>query len=285
MDEKPLISALKFIKSISSVPSTLDALAKANAIERLVRLLESSRGSAIYQDVSNHVLTTLFNLCRMDKIRLNEAASVGLIPILKNVVTNDRPLKDMALPMLCNMAHNKECRRLLWAQKGLEFYLKILADPFWQVNAFEAIVIWYFEEPARVERTLVEVSSIQAITAAFASARATPFESMLDQLQRLLKASRKLARAISISEFMVRLIDRLNHPKPTVRANILKVLQSVLESYHNRSELFSHYGLGAILTKLSSTDSAVIVRALARSMLQPMQEKKSRGLDRAPVLT
>lgn len=274
MSGEHLISALKFIKSLSSVTSTLEVLHNANTIECLVRLLSNS-SCASYQEVANHILTTLFNLCRIDKARQYEAATVGLIPILKRIVSNDRPLKDMALPMLCNMAHNKDCRKILWSQNGLEFYLKVLADPFWQVNAFEAIVVWFFEEPARVEKNLISPASVESLITAFASARGVPFESLLDQFQKLLKASRKLSRALYVPDFMTKLTERLSHPKPTARANLLKVLQCILDAIPTKSDSLLPLDVRALLTRLSVSDSAVIVRALAGTILRDLAADES----------
>ena len=268
-----LITCLKFIKSLSSVSSTLEVLHNANAIERLVQLL-SNTAETWYQEAANHVLTTLFNLCRIDKARQTEAAFVGIIPILKRIVAHDRPLKDLAIPMLCTMAHNSDCRKILWSQNGLDFYLNLLADASWQVNAFEAIVIWFFEESARVERKLIESSSIEAIIAAFGSARGVSFESLLDQLQKLLKASRKLSRSISTADFMRKLIQRLDHQKPTIRAHLLKILQCVLDAQVAGGDLIKRYSIIPILTGLSTADSAVIVRALAKTLLSSLPDAR-----------
>ena len=270
-----LSTALKFFKSLSSVTSTLETLHNANAIEKLVQLLGNQLLPG-FQEAANHILTTLFNLCRIDKSRQYEAVSVGLIPILKRIILDNRPLKDMALPMLCNLAHNKECRRLLWSQRGLEFYLELLADPFWQVNAFEAIVVWFVEEPARVEKKLVEPLAVRALIAAFGSARAVQFESLLDQLQKLLKASKKLSRALTITDFTSKLLERLNHPKPTVRANLLKILQCTLDCAADKQPFLAKDKIIAQLIIMSETDSAVIVRALASSMLRSMSEQEGK---------
>lgn len=261
------VSALKFIKSLSSVPTILKALVAANAIERLVQLLAGNGGS-YEQECANQVIPILFNVCRIEKSRLDEAASVGLIPVLQHIISDEKPLKDMALPMLCNMSHNKQCRRFLWSHKSLEFYINTLADPVWQHNAFEAIVVWFFEEPARVERVLVEQSSIRAICKAFAMARASPFESFLDQLQKLLKASTRISRAVAIEPFISLLLQRLDHPKPTIRANILKVMQSVLEGSTNQEQIMDQFNLRFIVHKMIEGEPAIIVRALAESLLQ-----------------
>lgn len=141
MEGQHIISCLKFLKSMSCVTSTLEVMHNANAIERLVELL-SKTDKPWYQEASNHALAILFNLCRIDKTRQTEAAFVGAIPILKQIIANDRPVKDLAIPMICTMAHNSECRKILWSQGGLDIYLKLLLDTSWRVNAFEAIAVW-----------------------------------------------------------------------------------------------------------------------------------------------
>ena len=57
------------------------------------------------QEIQNHALHTLFNLCRLSKARQEEAASFGAIPILQKIVTANSPLKQFALPILCDFAH------------------------------------------------------------------------------------------------------------------------------------------------------------------------------------
>ena len=53
------------------------------------------------------------------------------------------PLKEFALPILCDMAHSSNvCRKLLWQNKGLQFYISLLADKNWQVTALDAINVW-----------------------------------------------------------------------------------------------------------------------------------------------
>lgn len=59
------------------------------------------------------MVNALFNLCRLSKIRQEEAAVAGAIPILQRVVQGSSPLKQFALPILCDFAHaSKTCRRL-----------------------------------------------------------------------------------------------------------------------------------------------------------------------------
>jgi hypothetical protein len=88
-------------------------------------------------------LTTLFNLCRINKARQEEAAQAGLIPHLQQIAESSSPLKQFALPILCDMAHaGRACRNSLWHNDCLPVYLRLFKDPHWQVNAMDAVLVW-----------------------------------------------------------------------------------------------------------------------------------------------
>ena len=134
---------LKFIKNLSMLTATLEKLQNANAIEVLTDLLEASRRGSHFREISNQILNTMYNLCKLSKSRQEDAAIMGLIPILQKIVSTERPLKEFALPILCDMAHcSKITRKSLWQHNGLAFYISLLSDPYWQVTALEAIFVW-----------------------------------------------------------------------------------------------------------------------------------------------
>jgi serine/threonine protein kinase len=137
------ITMLKFIKNLSMLATTHDTLQNSNAIEVLTDLLSQSRSSPHFREISNQVLNIMYNLCRLSKTRQEDAALNGIIPILKEIVETEWPLKEFALPILCDMAHSgKVGRKILWQSKGLQFYISLLADKYWQVTALDAILIW-----------------------------------------------------------------------------------------------------------------------------------------------
>ena len=138
------ITMLKFIKNLSMLATTLEPLQNSNAIEVLTDLLSSNMKYPHFSEISNQVLNIMFNLCRLSKTRQEDAALNGVIPLLQRIVKTERPLKEFALPILCDMAHSgKVGRKILWQNKGLNFYISLLADPYWQVTALDAIFIWY----------------------------------------------------------------------------------------------------------------------------------------------
>ena len=137
------ITMLKFIKNLSMLSTTLDSLQNSNAIDVLTELLRNSSKDLHFREISNQVLNTIYNLCRLNKSRQEDAALNGIIPVLQRIIKTERPLKEFALPILCDMAHSgKVGRRELWRNKGLQFYNSLLADPYWQVTALDAIFIW-----------------------------------------------------------------------------------------------------------------------------------------------
>ena len=131
--------------------------------------------------MSNHIFQTCYNLCRLNKSRQEEAAQAGILPSLKRVIESSSPLKQFALPILCDLASaGKSCRILLWQHDGLSLYLRLLEDPYFQVSALESILSWYViisdlagvrayqvarlqDETARIEDELTRPESIDAL--------------------------------------------------------------------------------------------------------------------------
>jgi len=86
-------------------------------------------------EMSNHISQTCYNLCRLNKGRQEEAAQAGIIPLLVRVIESSSPLRQFALPILCDLASaGKSCRMLLWQHDGLSMYTKLLTDPYFQLR-------------------------------------------------------------------------------------------------------------------------------------------------------
>jgi hypothetical protein len=137
------ITMLKFIKNLSMLAGTHDNLDAADVIQTLTHLLKSSKNKPQYREISNQVLNTMYNLCRLNKERQETAALSGIIPILMDIVQTEWPLKEFALPILCDMAASgKRCRQKLWDSQGIQYLVSLLADRYWQVTALDAIFIW-----------------------------------------------------------------------------------------------------------------------------------------------
>ncbi|KAI9752606.1 MAG: Cytochrome b-c1 complex subunit 7 [Chaenotheca gracillima] len=267
------ITMLKFIKNLSMLSTTLDTLQNSNAIEVLADLLSSSMKEPHFREMSNQVLNTMYNLCRLSKTRQEDAALNGVIPLLQRIVKTERPLKEFALPILCDMAHSgKVGRKILWQNKGLAFYVSLLADPYWQVTALDAIFIWLQEETAKVEEHLLAGGFTDAVVKCFTTSKANAFENLLEPLQKLLRLSPTVAQALGRPDLFSRILQKLHHNKAVIRLNLLRIVRSICDSNHEKGLLIRKHGLFEAIEKLAENDSAVLVRNMASELMKTSLE-------------
>ncbi|KAJ6466208.1 hypothetical protein C8R45DRAFT_483404 [Mycena sanguinolenta] len=279
LEPECLVQMLKAVKHLSMNATLLEVLQNANAIEILVRILEEQSSGPHATEMANHIFQTCYNLCRLNKSRQEEAAQAGIIPCLKRVIETSSPLKQFALPILCDLTSaGKSCRTLLWQHDGLAMYLKLLEDPYFQVSALESVLSWLQDETSRVEDELTKPPSVAALLKCFVTAKANSFENLLDPFLKITRLSSPLTIAISRSPpFFKRIVERLapaggsghSKEKAVVRLNLLRVLRTVCEVHPNRAMLVERYGLLGVVEGLSrgGGDGAVLVRELAREIV------------------
>ena len=276
------ITMLKFIKNMSMCSSVLESLHSADAIDFLIDVLSLSmkKGQTFFREISNQVLNTMFNLCRLSKERQEYAASNGIIPLLLKIMRTDRPPKEFVLPILCDMAHSgSKGRRYLWQNNGLDFYVSLLADQYWQVTALDAIFVWLQEETAKVENHLLDGSFTTAIVACFNPTKATAFDpNLLEPLLKLIRLSPAVAASLAKAEMYAGLAQKLNHKKAVVRLNLLRLVRNIMDGCEANSlsmSSLSTSGTGRQLRilfddiqTLADKDPAVLVRNLASELIR-----------------
>ncbi|KAF9468656.1 hypothetical protein BDZ94DRAFT_686290 [Collybia nuda] len=292
LEPECLVQMLKAVKHLSMNATLLDVLQNANALEILIRILDEQSTGPHSAEMSNHIFQTCYNLCRINKSRQEEAAQAGILPCLKRVIEISSPLKQFALPILCDLASaGKSCRTLLWQHDGLGMYLKLLEDPYFQVSALESVLSWLQDETSRVEDELTKPESVDALLGCFVTAKANSFENLLDPFLKMTRLSAPIAISIAKSSaFFKRIVDRLGqNSKAVVRLNLLRILRTVCEVHPNRAMLVERYGLLGVVERLSrgGGDGAVLVRELAKEIiptlkpgLRPATSKtKNNGVD------
>ncbi|KAK8124721.1 uncharacterized protein PG998_000480 [Apiospora kogelbergensis] len=228
------ITMLKFIKNLSMLSTTLETLHSADAIDLLIDLLGGTmkKSHRHFREISNQVLNTLFNLCRLSKDRQEYAAVNGIVPLLLKIMKTDRPPKEFVLPILCDMAHSgSKGRRFLWQNKGLDFYVSLLADQYWQVTALDAIFVWLQEETAKVEGHLINGNFTNEIISCFTSNKVNAFDpNLLEPLLKLIRLSPSLSSMLATSEMFSGIGQKLGHKKAVVRLNLLRLVRNILDA-------------------------------------------------------
>ncbi|POR35959.1 Septation [Tolypocladium paradoxum] len=275
------VTMLKFIKNLSMLSTTIESLHSADAIEFLIDLLSYSmkKDQKHFREISNQVLNTMFNLCRLSKERQEDAAVGGVIPLLLRIMKTDRPPKEFALPILCDMAHSgSKGRRYLWQNKGLDFYVSLLTDQYWQVTALDAILVWLQEETANVESHLVDGSFTRAIVSCFSTNKLNAFDSnLLEPLLKLLRLSPSVAASLAKPEMFAGIAQRLGHKKAVVRLNLLRLVRTIMDACEpglgsgDGSRTLNSAQVRSLMDSirtLAEADSAVLVRNLASELLR-----------------
>ncbi|OXG28291.1 STE-group protein kinase [Cryptococcus neoformans Ze90-1] len=269
LPRKLLVTAIKAIKHLSTSPQLIEVLQNSNAMEILVDILGKSIKGSHSNEICSHIFQTIYSMTRLSKSRQEEAASSGIIPLLKRVIQNKSPLKQFALPILCDMANaGKGSRRLLWHYDGLSLYLDLLEDPYWRVSALDAILAWMQDETARVEDVLLEKSASDSLVRCFVQASGVSFEGILDPLLKLLRLSTSLTSSLSHPPFFSRLSESLERStKAVIKLNLLRLTKVVCECHPDKATLVERFGLAQIVERLSKQDGAVLVRELAKEIL------------------
>ncbi|ODQ64325.1 hypothetical protein NADFUDRAFT_67070 [Nadsonia fulvescens var. elongata DSM 6958] len=265
------LNVLKFFKSISMVPGTLSILQNANAIDFLVEALAKEADTENFKDFGNQIFQVLYNLCRLSDDRQEETAMAGIVPLLQKVAMSDLPIKEFALPILCDFAHSssRNCRKELWRYGGLKTYLHLLSDQYWQVNGFDAITAWLHDETTRVEEDLLEKASLEKIRQLFVSAKAHAFEGLLDYFDRMFRLSPAIAKAMTKSDIFDQLKRKLSSiNKPIIRLTLLKVIRSIISANDNDGSILKRFGIWQTIKTMSEIENSVLVKGIASELLQ-----------------
>ncbi|RRT75998.1 hypothetical protein B296_00030661 [Ensete ventricosum] len=135
------------------------------------------------------VLNALFNLCKINKRRQEQAAENGIIPHLMNFIMSDSPLKQCALPLLCDMAHaSRNSREQLRAHGGLDVYLNLLEDESWSGTALDSIAVClaHDNEQRKVEQALLKKEAIQKLVKFFQNCPEQYFVHILEPFWKII---------------------------------------------------------------------------------------------------
>ncbi|RLN94387.1 hypothetical protein BBJ28_00008431 [Nothophytophthora sp. Chile5] len=273
-----MLKVLKCIKNLSMEPLTLEKLDRAGAIPTLVRLLneqeteDTSITDSRRKEVENIVLLSIFYLCRINRNRQTHAAQAGVIPSLIKVVRNSSPLKQFALPILCDLAHaSPTARAHLWAYDSVSLFLELLEDTYWQIDGIKSISAWLVHDTVKMENVLLLPTNLLKVIRCFRSAQDTELENLLEPLLEMMNRSVRLNQALGRSGmFVLEILKRLRLvPKAIVRKNLLKMLKSLFESHTSPIQFLVEYNLRPIVYALAQDEnSMILVKEIASQLLQ-----------------
>ncbi|XP_059445336.1 MAP3K epsilon protein kinase 1-like isoform X2 [Corylus avellana] len=274
-----LLKILKCINHLSTDPNCLENLQRADAIKYLIPNLELKEGSLVSQ-IHHEVLNALFNLCKINKRRQEQAAENGIIPHLMQFIMLDSLLKQYALPLLCDMAHaSRNSREQLRAHGGLDVYLSLLEDEFWSVTALDSIAVClaHDNDNQKVEQSLLKKDAVQKLVKFFQCCPEQHFVHILEPFLKIITKSSRINTTLAVTGLTPLLIARLDHQDAIARLNLLKLIKAVYEHHPRPKQLIVENDLPQKLQNLieerrdgQRSGGQVLVKQMATSLLKAL---------------
>ncbi|KAL7001524.1 MAP3K epsilon protein kinase 1 [Sarracenia purpurea var. burkii] len=274
-----LLKLLKCINHLSTDPHCLENLQRADAIKYLIPNLDLKEGPLISQ-IHHEVLNALFNLCKINKRRQEQAAENGIIPHLMHFIMSDSPLKQYALPLLCDMAHaSRNSREQLRAHGGLDVYLSLLEDGLWSVTALDSIAVClaHDNDNRKVEQALLKKDAVQKLVKFFQCCPEQHFVHILEPFLKIITKSSRINTTLAVNGLTPLLISRLDHQDAIARLNLLKLIKAVYEHHPRPKQLIVENDLPQKLQNLieerrdgQRSGGQVLVKQMATSLLKAL---------------
>jgi len=114
-----------------------------------------------------------------------------------------------------------------------------------------------------VEAILEKPESIRLLVEVLDTQTPATFENLLDSLKKILTASSRVNQALGDSKFVPKLVERLTHPTPVIRVQLLRMLTSIYEHHREPKQLVMLHGLMRVVERMIEHDKAVLVKEIA----------------------
>lgn len=219
---------LRFLRAMLCVAGVLKLLHAAEIVEFLVvQLARHPPSLAHHAEVVSVVAPTLYNCCYLDHVREAEFVRLGGLPHLRALVCTKLPFRQFVLPIVCELVHCEEVRPALAKYDILGVYLDLLVDPYWQLNALDAIVSWFQHDAKNVNLTAPR--AVSALRAGFVLRNVASVESALDSYLKLLAANAGIARVLGTDEVVDNILEKLTtYSSPVIQLTLLRVLKTMM---------------------------------------------------------
>jgi len=263
-----LVKILKCVKQLATDHHTRANLRQAGAIKQLIKVLRERDGKLL-TIMQSHVLGALQQLCRLHPQTIQQSVDEGVIPHLQHIIltSSNNPLKELAIPLICDLANVKSTRPQLWKYGGVDFYLNLLSkEKLWQMNLLDVLSSWLADETARVEDIMTKPHHIDKLVSMFKSAQNEAFILLLEPLFSTLLASAQVTKALAISQpFLQELIQRLSQPSPQVRLSLLKILMRLYDEHPQPKQMVIEHKLYPVVKGLAH-EKTVLVQKMAKKL-------------------
>jgi len=263
--KKAFVNILKSIKQLSMDTSSLDPLENVDAIPQLIDLFTIKN---ITPDITNQLVSTLYNLTRIDRGRQEQAARAGIIPHLKDIINTNSPLKQFALEIILDLGKVPGGRIELSKYNGVEYYLDLLTNyTNWRVNTFDVISQW-IRDDERVQEIMCQPANLDKLVSVFTSSSKPIFINIVEPIFRIVQSSTTISKLLVLNDgFVACLLKGLLSKEydNLVRLKLMKILVILVENLEDRETFRKTHDLSSALPKLKE-DRSILISELAEQL-------------------
>jgi len=263
---------LNMIRNISFDRNTLNYLALF-IVPLLDIAMKFVKRNEFIKEIFNQVTHSLFHLCRKNRPRQEAAAKSGLIPFLIFVIENNKPLKEFAVPLMCELSGSSQVTRsILLENNGLQFYLDLLKDSkgTFHTDVLEAVAVCIETEKEKQENIVLRAQHV--IKSIFANAPDHQLASLLESILKIVTASPRINKEFGQGNqengFVAILKNKLHHPNPHARVSLLKTLIALASKYNNPALFLKNNNLLKVVKFMAANDSSNLVKNMAVKLLK-----------------
>ncbi|CAN3376311.1 hypothetical protein DIRU0_E26852 [Diutina rugosa] len=222
------LNILKFFKQMSCIGDILPRLYKAEIIEFLYRLLETTTAttSSDFDKIINSVAPILYNCCYLNHRRETELVALGAVPYLKELALSKLHSRQFILPIFCELVHcDDSVRDELRQHNALPVYWQLVLDPYWQSNALDSLLHW-----SQGKDGSIAVESSQAVDClrrGFLLPKVANIEATVDAFYRLFAAHPKLVAALYDPGIINSILHKMHEHQANVvvQVSLLRILK------------------------------------------------------------
>lgn len=275
VDIGPRLSILKFFKQMSCIADILPRLYKAEIIEFLYRLLETTNASTSsdYDKIMNSLAPILYNCCYLNHRRETELVTLGAVPYLKELAMSKLHSRQFILPIFCELVHCDELvRDELRQHNALPVYWQLVLDPYWQSNALDLLIHWSQGKDGAIALELRQ--AIECFHRGFLLPKVANMEATVDAFYRLFSANPALVKALYNPGVINSILHKLNEYRANIvlQLSLLRILK-IFVSYGTtvaNSLVDLRNSISRTLSKLSG--SSLLVRELTGEVMALLKQ-------------
>jgi len=191
------------------------------------------------------------------------------------VIDNNKPLKEFAVPLMCELAGSSTItRKILLENNGLTFYLDLLKDSktTFHTDALEAVAVCTEHEREKVEGLVLTGDNLTIIRDIFANAPDHQLVDLLESMHKILISSANINKQLGNNNkeggFVNVLKNKLHHPNPHARVTLLRTLNTMASKSADPPRFLKQYNLLKVVKFMAANDSSNLVKNMAFQLLK-----------------